>query len=296
MQPPFPFRGSFSDMQGTVALRVSSHPAPHPPQASKAASKASSTHRTWLPPPPSPHPWRVRPPRALGLCPQARVAGPGMAQALEMVFWKMNEGVLLLPQSGAGPDHGAHLAPRTPPDATRAKIHTNIYSVPASGWGWGGGLRALGGAAGLYRQPLGKVGLWQEDRVQRLMGPGGVQKARPWEGGRGAGLVPRGHGVQVGLERSVPTHPAQARVDSRSWWLPRGQHVSSWPSNLSPCPTPNREGSTRILLLRVGKTTVQVVRFKLQIIKITIQNKKTPVSNTPTKSLPGRRRGRRPGC
>lgn len=43
------------------------------------------------------------------------------------------------------------------------------------------------------------------------------------------------------------------------------------------------------------KTTVRVARFKLQIIKITIQNKKTPVSNTPTKSLPGRR-ARRPGC
>ena len=38
-----------------------------------------------------------------------------------------------------------------------------------------------------------------------------------------------------------------------------------------------------------GKTTVQVIRFKLQIIKITIQNKKTtPVTNKPSTSLPGR--------
>lgn len=40
---------------------------------------------------------------------------------------------------------------------------------------------------------------------------------------------------------------------------------------------------------RWGKTTVQVIRFKLQIIKITIQNKKTtPVTNKPSTSLPSR--------
>lgn len=180
VQPPFPFHGSFSDMQGTVALRVSSHPAPHPPRASKAASKASSTHRTWLPPPPSQQPWRARPPRALGLCPQARVAGPGMAQPLEMIFWKMNEGVLLLPQSGAGPDHGAHLAPRTPPDATRAKIHTNIYSVPASGWGAGGRAQDPRRSCRPLQTAPGEGGA--------LAGRQGPEADGPWRGPEGEAL------------------------------------------------------------------------------------------------------------
>lgn len=230
-------------MQGTVALRVPPGPStPSPPPPGPARWTPLTGHGYCLH-----HHSTPRGPGPQG----SRSASPGQAGRPGDGSQEDEQGCAASPVRGTGADRGAHLAPRTPPDATQAKIHTNIYSVPASGWGRGA--QGPGEAAGLYTQPLGRVGLWQEDRVQRLMGPGGVRKARPWGGDRGAGLVPRGHGVQVGSGRPVPTRLAQARLDSRSWWLPRGQLVGSRPPNFSPSPAPNREGSTRVLLLQAGK-------------------------------------------
>lgn len=62
-------------------------------------------------------------------------------------------------------------------------------------------------------------------------------------------MVPRGPAVQVGCAR-----------EGDSWAQPADQA------------RPRKAGSTRVLLLQVGKTTVQVIRLKLKRIKI--QNKK----------------------
>lgn len=86
---------------------------------------------------------------------------------------------------------------------------------------------------GLYTQPREK----------------GRGSGEAWGEGGGTGLVPRGPAVQVGCAR-----------EGGSCAQPAGQ------------PRPRKAGSTRVLLLQVGKTTVQVIRLKLKIIKI--QNKK----------------------
>ena len=173
-----------------------------------------------------------------------------------------------------------HQAPRTPPDARRSKIHTNIYSVPASGQGTRG--QGPRGAAGLYRQPLGgRAGLQQEDRVQRLVGPGGVPKARPWGVAGGLASFPEVTESRWVWGGQFP--PARPGPD---WTLRPGgcQGAGFWPPDFSPpprSPAPNGEGSTRVFLFRWGKTTVRIARFKLQIIKITIKNKKRqPLSQT----------------
>lgn len=85
----------------------------------------------------------------------------------------------------AGPGHGdndlqcveSHLAPRTPLDPTASKIHTNIYSVPARGWGIG----------------EGAVGLDKQLPVRRVS-DGKCSDARTL----GTGSVPGAQGVPVG--------------------------------------------------------------------------------------------------
>ena len=70
-----------------------------------------------------------------------------------------------------------HLPPRTPPDAMSSKIHTNVYSAPA--WGWGRGDAGTGALRTFTDSPRRRVGLWREDSVQRPMGPGASRRQGP---------------------------------------------------------------------------------------------------------------------
>lgn len=84
----------------------------------------------------------------------------------------------------------------------------------------------------------------------------------------------------MGWGRPVPT---QARLES--WVLvaveaPANCSRTHTPPNPIP---PGGKAAPRSYSSRLGKTTMQVIRFKLKIIKITIQNKKktTPVKINP---------------
>lgn len=141
----------------------------------------------------------------------------------------------------------------------KSKIHTNIY-CPCPGVG----------ESGVQRTPQGGG-----------RGSGGKTVSRGWRA-LGAGSALRGHGsLWAGEAVLGASHPS-----TRSYLEPRAghpgplgldlceRHPGHWlGSGLAhPCPPGGKLHQGLVPL--VGEVTVQVNRFKLRIIKITIQNKK----------------------
>lgn len=176
-----------------------------------------------------------------------------------------------------------HLAPRTPQDAMSSKIHTNIYSVPA--WGAGEGGLGTGGLQAFTDSPRMRAGLWREDKCPEANGPWGIRKARSWGLMEGLACFPEILGSR--WARGGQCTPVQAQTERKPQGL-AAAGVTSGPSQPYPHP-PGGKAAPGSCSSGWGKTTVQVIRFKLRIIKITIQNKKTtPVTNKPSTSLPSR--------
>lgn len=161
----------------------------------------------------------------------------------------------------------SHLAPRTPLHPTTSKIHTNIYSVPAWGLGHWAGMGGMG-TLGLDKQLPGK------SRARM----GSAQMPGPW------GLV---QFLEVKESRwagggQFPPNQAQARLESGILVAIVAPADCSCPHP----PSPGGKAAPGSCSSRWGKTTMQVIRFKLKIIKITIK-KDNPCPNKPMTSLPG---------